>query len=164
MSNPTDELASQLPAHFGGVPAVVKLITGETIICVALYDEEQDVYVLDRPLIVTTRPDPDDVTQAIIRFDRWIPLSANIFYSVYADLILTMTVVAQPLVSKYFKWADALYPVQEVEESDTPMEVVQGDTPAEVPLLPPDNSLSADQRELHYMHIMMTHVPKTSPN
>lgn len=165
----SDELDGQFPAQFGGVPAVVKLISGETVVSVVLYDEEQDIYILDRPLVVGVRPDPDDETQAIMRFERWVPLSANVFYSVYADLILTMTVVAQPMVSKYFKWADNLYPMpEEVEGQDPEDSGDGGDSGAVQPDAPlfvaPDTSLSDDQRELHYMHLMMTHVPKTNPN
>ncbi len=158
---PDEELDVELPALFGGVPAVIKFISGEMVVAVVLYDEEQDVYIFDRPLIVNVRHDPDDETLAIMRFERWVPLSASLYYAVYTDLILNMTVVAQPLISKYFKWADTLYPMVE-EDTSAPLHTDDAE-PSPV-FVKPDTSLTEAQRELHYMHLMMTHVPKTSPN
>lgn len=164
MSSHADEL---YPALFEGLPAVVKLVTGETVIAVVLVDDDQDQYVLDRPLVLTTRMSPDDPDVTVARIERWVPPSGEVLFPLYADLIVSMTLTTDALVPNYFRWADALY-APLVEALERRQHAPQESEPDEqdYPLFtPPDAQCTTAQREQHYYRLMMVHTPKTGlPN
>lgn len=121
-SNPYDELEPL----FNGLPAIVRLLTNEDILCVLFQrrehpDEIDTRMFLERPLrAVTIDAGPASgsfaakQTQTVYstiqtRFERWMPFTSAVMFPVYADHILSIAPLAEQYINPYMSWAEELY-------------------------------------------------------
>lgn len=90
-------------AVFGGVPILLRLVTGEEIIGTVY--RRHDYYVIERPLL-TEAVITDTVS---LKFVRWIPLSENVDYAIAGHHVVTLASLSPMLIPAYKKHAARLY-------------------------------------------------------
>lgn len=123
--NPYDELEPL----FHGLPVLVRLITGDDILCILFQrtespsNEQHDTRLyMERPLrlyMQETEPDSAAPTSPVrertimstvrTRFDRWMPFTAALVYPIYPDHILSIAPISDQYTNSYIGWADQLY-------------------------------------------------------
>jgi hypothetical protein len=116
---------TDLDAVFNGIPVIVRLITGDDIICV-LYQRTNDAddprMFMERPLrLLVAEIGIEPAAETTIgktntlyskvrtRFDRWIPMTDATMFPVFPDHIVSIAPIADQYVHPYMEWADQLY-------------------------------------------------------
>lgn len=141
--NPYDELEPL----FNGLPAIVRLITNEDILCIlfqrreSLNDkpsEDKDIdfrMFLERPLrAITVDARPSAKNEALrsgekiprtvyatvqTRFERWMTFTSAIVFPMYPEHILSIAPLAEPYINGYMAWAEELYQQPAYSTADT---------------------------------------------
>lgn len=169
------DLLDKLEPVFNGMPVIVRLTTGDDILCV-LY-QSQDVsdtrMIMERPLRVifeeVARPAPQDTTphtdtktiytRIRTRFDRWMSLTDVALFPIFSDHVISIAPLSEQYVNAYIDWADQLY----APLSDTPSTPESSLTD----MLSSSNTTSAVSDEAKHAYldfILHNFTPKGKPN
>lgn len=148
---------------YNGEPVVIRLITGEDVLCIAYIpkDEMDDRLLVIRPVHVSLRqvsPSPTDPTidkaletQYRPSFSRWIAFSGNEVFPISAHNIMTIAPLSALMSALYIQWAGKLYEVPAVK-TQQPITVESG----------PDSHTSMTDAELQAL--LMDFESKGKPN
>lgn len=112
-----NDLLGAVEPIYSGLPLIIRLITGEEIICTAYKptDPEDLTILLDKPITITldtsSARDARSGEKPTIKakYSRWIPLGADSIYTIFSDNILIITPLDRTFVSMYKTWSTKLY-------------------------------------------------------
>lgn len=150
---------SDLESVFDGIPVLVRLVSGDDVICV-LYqrDTNDDLRMfMERPLRlfmneIEMEPTGDRKTvrysKVRTRFDRWMPMTDATMFPIYPDHILSIAPLADQYIHPYMEWANSLYEAHEVL-----LETMEKETPS-----------AEDVRKSYFDFFLHNFNPKGKPN
>ena len=122
----SDEMNSE--PFYDGLPVIVRLLSGEDVICVAYQDDDQRV-LIERPLRImyeVSENIPDSHTSSGVnfakvrtRFERWMPFSdANMFPVDYYHVV-SIAPLSEQFINAYMEWSSQLYQDSAASYDDT---------------------------------------------
>lgn len=172
-----NETAEQQYAPFyDGYPVIVRLLSGDDVLCIA-YEDPTGRVILERPLRIlyetsedirdTTGADSVNFAKIHTRFERWMAFSDVNTFPVYSDHVVSIAPLSRHLINSYIGWADQLYRDSLLQPEDASSTTNPGtDTPTKStePISSPGPTASDDEKQSYADFILHSFEGKGKPN
>lgn len=170
-----NDILDKLEPVFNGMPVIVRLTTGEDILCI-LY-QSQDIsdgrMVMERPLRVISEEVPPSssdnrstsytkglYTRIRARFDRWMVLTDVPLFPVFSEHVISIAPLSDHYVNTYIEWADQLY-APLVDARTSPQDST---FPPTIPTSNTEVVVSDEAKRAYLDFILQNFTPKGKPN